>query len=328
MRLAAQERRREGNEPQTTKVAHHAAYPRHEVFEVEIKDEDADAVGTSPESTEVVEFGVMSAVSRLQPSNVGLDAVGGAAGGVSGGQGMEVEVMRDAERGCRGASHDGLFAEFGYEFLFKDDRRNQRFDKVVDELGCFQGNVNRVFAGEIDFGGFGIPVGAAVADGADGAADRQDVRAKGKCVELLEEFGVFAVAGNTSQFRDMVGEPLQTDAQKGAGRSRRKVGDALSFDEEFADVGRHVFVGFDADGRRENDFVVLPERHAEAALADADVNRSAFGFDLEKVKRETSCVNVKRSENVANADGCPAHVTGDAAVRTSEVRTINFWRNN
>ena len=92
MRLAAQERRREGNEPQKTKVAHHAAYPWHEVFEVEIKDEDADAVGTSPESTAVVEFGVMPAVSRLQPSDVGLDAVGGAAGGVSGGQGMEVEV--------------------------------------------------------------------------------------------------------------------------------------------------------------------------------------------------------------------------------------------
>ena len=92
MRLAAQERRREGNEPQTTKVARHAAYPRHEVFEVEIKDEDADAVGTSPEGSEVVEFGVMPAVSRLQPPNVGLDAVGGAAGGISGAQGMEVEV--------------------------------------------------------------------------------------------------------------------------------------------------------------------------------------------------------------------------------------------
>lgn len=97
MRLAAQERRRKGNEPQTTKVAHHAAYPRHEVFEVEIKDEDADAVGTSPESTEVVEFGVMPAVSRLQPSNVGLDAVGGAAGGVSGEQGMEVEVRAELD---------------------------------------------------------------------------------------------------------------------------------------------------------------------------------------------------------------------------------------
>lgn len=92
MRLAAQERRREGNEPQTTKVAYHAAYPRYEGFEVEIQDADADAVGTSPESTAVVEFGVMPAVSRLQLSNVGLDAVGGAAGGVSSGQGMEVEV--------------------------------------------------------------------------------------------------------------------------------------------------------------------------------------------------------------------------------------------
>ena len=85
MRLAAQERRREGHEPQTTKVAHHATYPRHEGFEVEIQDADADAVGTSPESSEVVEFGVMPAVSRLQPSDVGLDGVGGAAGGVSGG---------------------------------------------------------------------------------------------------------------------------------------------------------------------------------------------------------------------------------------------------
>ena len=96
MRLAAQERRREGNEPQKTKVAHHAAYPWHEVFEVEIKDEDADAVGTSPESSEVVEFGVMPAVSRLQPSDVGLDGVGGAAGGVPGAEGMEVEVMKMA----------------------------------------------------------------------------------------------------------------------------------------------------------------------------------------------------------------------------------------
>lgn len=92
MRLAAQERRREGNEPQTTKVAHHTTYPQHEGFEVEIQDADADAVGTSPESSEVVEFGVMPAVSRLQPSDVGQDAVGGAAGGISGAQGMEVEV--------------------------------------------------------------------------------------------------------------------------------------------------------------------------------------------------------------------------------------------
>ena len=97
MRLAAQERRREGNEPQTTKVAHHTTYPRHAGFEVEIKDEDADAVGTSPESTAVVEFGVMPVVSRLRPSNVGLDAVGGAAGGVSGGQGMEVEVRAELD---------------------------------------------------------------------------------------------------------------------------------------------------------------------------------------------------------------------------------------
>ena len=92
MRLAAQERRREGNEPQTTKVAHHATYPRHEGFEVEIQDEDAAPVGTSSERLKAVEFGVVPAVSRLQPSDVGLDGVGGAAGGVSGGQGMEVEV--------------------------------------------------------------------------------------------------------------------------------------------------------------------------------------------------------------------------------------------
>ena len=108
MRLAAQERRREGNEPQTTKVARHAAYPRHEGFEVEIQDADADAVGTSPESSAVVEFGVMPAVSRLQPSNVGLDGVGGTAGGISGGQGMEVEVMW-------GAGKEGLNAEGGRE---------------------------------------------------------------------------------------------------------------------------------------------------------------------------------------------------------------------
>ena len=92
MRLAAQERRREGNEPQTTKVAHHATYPRHEGFEVEIQDEDAAPVGTSSERLKAVEFGVVPAVSRLQPSDVGLDGVGGAAGGVSGEQGMEVEV--------------------------------------------------------------------------------------------------------------------------------------------------------------------------------------------------------------------------------------------
>lgn len=49
MRLAAQERRREGNEPQTTKVARHAAYPQDEGFEVEIKDADADAVDASAE---------------------------------------------------------------------------------------------------------------------------------------------------------------------------------------------------------------------------------------------------------------------------------------
>ena len=95
MRLAAQERRREGNEPQKTKVAHHAAYPWHEVFEVEIKDEDAAPVGTSSERLEAVEFGVVPAVSRLQPSDVGLDDVGGAAGGVPGAEGMEVEVMED-----------------------------------------------------------------------------------------------------------------------------------------------------------------------------------------------------------------------------------------
>ena len=42
-----------------------------------------------------MEFGVMPAVSRLRPPNVGLDGVGGAAGGVPGEEGMEVEVMDD-----------------------------------------------------------------------------------------------------------------------------------------------------------------------------------------------------------------------------------------
>ena len=108
MRLAAQERRREGNEPQKTKVAHHAAYPRYEVFEVEIKDEDARAVDASRELQAVVGVGAVPAVSRLQPADVALDVVGGAAGGVSGGQGMEVEVMR-------GAGKEGLNAEGGRE---------------------------------------------------------------------------------------------------------------------------------------------------------------------------------------------------------------------
>ena len=49
MRLAAQERRREGNAPKTTKVAHHTTYPLHEVFAVEIQDADADAVDASAE---------------------------------------------------------------------------------------------------------------------------------------------------------------------------------------------------------------------------------------------------------------------------------------
>lgn len=43
MRLAAQERRSEGNEPQTTTVAHHTTYPLHEVFAVESEGKDADA---------------------------------------------------------------------------------------------------------------------------------------------------------------------------------------------------------------------------------------------------------------------------------------------
>ena len=93
MRLAAQERRREGNEPQTTKVAHHAAYPRHEGFEVEIKEADACAVDASRELQAVVGVGAVPAVSRLQPADVALDVVGGAAGGVPGAEGMEVEVM-------------------------------------------------------------------------------------------------------------------------------------------------------------------------------------------------------------------------------------------
>ena len=92
MRLAAQERRREGNEPQKTKVAHHAAYPRHEGFEVEIKNEDARAVDASRELQAVVGVGAVPAVSRLQPADVALDVVGGAAGGVPGAEGMEVEV--------------------------------------------------------------------------------------------------------------------------------------------------------------------------------------------------------------------------------------------
>lgn len=49
MRLAAQERRREGNEPQTTKVARHTTYPWRAGFEVEIQDADADAVDASAE---------------------------------------------------------------------------------------------------------------------------------------------------------------------------------------------------------------------------------------------------------------------------------------
>ena len=59
---------------------------------MEIQDEDAAPVDASSEVSEVVEFGVGRAVSRLQPAFEDLGVVGGAAGGVSGGQGMEVEV--------------------------------------------------------------------------------------------------------------------------------------------------------------------------------------------------------------------------------------------
>ena len=236
--------------------------------------------------------------------------------------------MRDAERGCRGASHDGLFAEFGKEFLLNDEGRNQKDDQGVDELGCFQGNVNRVFVGEINFGGFGIPVGAAVADGADGVADSQDVRGKGKCVELLEKLGVFAVVGNAPQFRDMIGEPLQADAQKGAGRSRRKVGDTLSFDEKFADVGRHVFVGFDADGRRKNDFVVLPKRHVQTTLTNAYVNKSSFWGSFDVFGRDEGICLIQTSEMLVNIQCRPVHLAGNTAVRTGEMRSADFGRNN
>jgi len=236
--------------------------------------------------------------------------------------------MRDAERGCRGVSHDRLFAEFGKEFLLNDEGRNQKDDQGVDELGCFQGNVNRVFAGEINFGGFGIPVGAAVADGADGVADSHDVRGKGKCVELLEKLGVFAVVGNAPQFRDMIGEPLQADAQKGAGRSRRKVGDTLSFDEKFADVGRHVFVGFDANGGGEDDFVVLPKRHVEATLANAYVNKPTFREAFEVFGRDEGICLLQTAKELVSLQCRPVHVTGNAAVRASEMRSADFWRNN
>ena len=66
---------------------------------MEIKDEDAAPVDASSEVSEVVEYGVGPAVSRLQPAFEDLGVVGGAAGGVSGGQGMEVEVnMNDVSQ--------------------------------------------------------------------------------------------------------------------------------------------------------------------------------------------------------------------------------------
>lgn len=78
-------------------MAHHAAYPRHEGFEVEIKDADACAMDASRKLQAFVGIGVGLTVSRMQPAFEDLGAVGGAAGGVPGTEGVEVEVRAELD---------------------------------------------------------------------------------------------------------------------------------------------------------------------------------------------------------------------------------------
>ena len=109
MRLAAQERRREGNEPQTTKVAHYTTYPLHEVFAVESEGKDADAALDARTHAMAGEgrgdaplFRVFQG-KQMFKSELVCAAVEGCRR-----KGMEVEVMR-------GAGKEGLNAEGGRE---------------------------------------------------------------------------------------------------------------------------------------------------------------------------------------------------------------------
>ena len=87
-------------------------------------------------------------------------------------------------------------------------------------------------------------------------------------------------------------------------------------------------MGFDADGRGEDDFVVLPERHVQTALANAHVNKPSFRGFFEVFGRDKSIRFIQVARELMNLQCCPVHLAGNAAVRTSEMSSADFGRND
>mgnify|MGYP006906514405 CR=1 FL=1 len=198
--------------------------------------------------------------------------------------------------------------------------------KSIDDFCCLKRHFNRVRAGEVNFSGFVVAVGATVSNVFHRVEDFFDFRLKFQCLNFLPQPRITLVTIDFFQFCNRVTQSLKTDTQKGTCRSWGKIGDALSFHKNFLNGLRHVFAGVDSERLRIDQLGIFPNGHFVARRTDGDMDSvsnlvarivSCLVFSYAFPEKEMPEIHGSRA-----AEGLqrgPAHLTGDMAMRASEV---------
>lgn len=203
--------------------------------------------------------------------------------------------------------------------------RNQDANQSIDDFSCLNCHFDRIRAGEVNFCGFVVTVGSAVSNVLHRLEDFFDFGLQFQLLNFLPQPRITLIAVNFSQVCNCVAQPFKTYTQKGACRSWGKIGNALSFHKNFLYGLRHVFAGFNSERLRIDKLEIFPDGHLMARRTDGymenlpelvtRVTHLIFGetFPKKKVPKVHRWFVVQRTQRG------PTHLTGDMAMRASEV---------
>lgn len=204
--------------------------------------------------------------------------------------------------------------------------RNQDAHQSINDFSCLNCYFDRIRAGEVNFCGFVVTVGSAVSNVLHRIENFFDFGVQFQLFNFLPQPGITFVAVNFSQVCNCVAQPLKTYTQKGTCRSWGKIGDALSFHKNFLYLLRHGFAGVDSERLRIDKLGIFPNGHLMARRTDGYVENMP-----NLVARIMNCLvfsyafpekEVPEIHGASTAKGLqrgPAHLTGDMAMRASEV---------
>ena len=169
----------------------------------------------------------------------------------------------------------GLFLLVFFERLsqlpLNDKWRNQNLYKCVHKLCRVQCNFDRVSSAEINFCVVRVPMRAAVADILDCHKDAFEFRRKAQGFDFCFQPGGLIKAFGVVQFSNGIAQPFKAYAKQSAGRTRRKVGDTLSFDKQLFHRFRHVLARLNTKWYGIDHFFVFPDGYLPTRRAVAEV---------------------------------------------------------